>query len=56
MKMRYTVEKARAKIENNGGKVGSKQVRHTHPGISVLGAIDYLVNHCGYTWIKSKSV
>ena len=48
MKKRYSVEKAREMVEKNGGKCGVKTVRHSCPGIKVLGAIDYLVNHCNY--------
>ena len=41
-------------IEKNRGKVGAKTIKHPEPGIKVLGAIDYLINHCGYeSWSKS---
>ena len=46
--MRWTLETARQKLERNGGRVTAGFVTHPRPGLKLLGAIDYLVNHCGY--------
>ena len=49
---KWTVLKAISMINRNGGHVGEKMIRHQNPGLKVLGAIDYLVNHHGYTWVR----
>jgi hypothetical protein len=45
---KYTVESATAKIKRNGGIVQGKKIFHPTAGIGVLGAMDYLVYHCGF--------
>lgn len=51
---KWSVASATACVERNGGKVGVKQVSHDTPGLKVLSAIDYLVNHCGYMWVRGE--
>lgn len=46
--MRWTKDEAIAAIRRNGGTVSDKGITIPRAGIRVLGAIDYLVNHCGY--------
>ena len=50
--MKWTEDSAKKKIISNGGTVKGKQIAHSHPGLKLLGAIDYLVNHHKYTWFK----
>ena len=45
---------AKAMIERNHGLVGQKTIRCSNPGIKVLGAIDFLVNHRGHQWNRSE--
>lgn len=40
---------AKKAIERNGGKIKGKVIYFPKAGIKMLGAIDYLVNYCGYT-------
>jgi len=56
---KYTVASARKKIERNHGKVfiatkpgKFSSIRCSNPGIKVLGAIDFLVNHHGFIWVR----
>ena len=49
---KFTVKSATARIENNGGKIGGKVIDIEKPGLKVLSAISYLVNHEGYSWAK----
>ena len=53
-KREYTVEKATAMIEKNGGKVtlSTRTIYHRDPGCGVLGAIDYLVGAHKYRWTR----
>ena len=53
-KREYTVEKATAMIEKNGGKVtlSTRTIYHRDPGCGVLGAIDYLVGAHKYHWTR----
>jgi len=47
------VEAAKRVIERSGGKVGAdRSVTHDNPGLKVLAAIDFLVNHAGYRWTR----
>jgi hypothetical protein len=52
--MKWTIEKAIACINRNGGTVADKGILLNNPGIRVLGCIDYLVNHCGYHRAREK--
>jgi uncharacterized protein (DUF169 family) len=45
---KYTVETATAKIKRTGGLVQGKKIFHPTAGIGVLGAMDFLVHHCGF--------
>jgi hypothetical protein len=45
---KWSVEKARSFISRNGGTVTGKGVFHPAPGLKVLGAMDYLINHAGF--------
>ena len=45
---RYTEASAKQKIVSAGGNIGVNTVSHPSPGIKVLGAIDFLVNYCGF--------
>ena len=53
---RWTVESAKACIQRNGGHVSGGllvgQIRCNRPGLKVLSAIDFLVNHHKYIWMK----
>lgn len=39
---------ALAAIQRNGGKIKGKIIYFMNAGIKMQGAIDYLVNYCGY--------
>jgi len=53
MEKKWNLETACATINRNGGKISTeKKITIKAPGIKILGAIDFLVNHCGYTWAK----
>jgi hypothetical protein len=54
MGKKWTVDTAKAKILRNSGTIAGKGIYHPRPGISVLGAIDFLCNHHGYNWFKEK--
>jgi hypothetical protein len=47
---------AEAVITRNGGKIERNTLRsvviYPHPGIKMLGVIDYLVNFHGYLWSR----
>lgn len=49
---RWTENTARDMVKRTGGSVGAKQVKHTLPGIKVLGAIDYLVKVHKYARVR----
>jgi len=46
--MKWDIESARTTILRNGGKIVDKKIIINSPGIKILGAIDYLINYCGY--------
>lgn len=58
--MKWTEDSAAACVKRNGGfvnphdmdRIGNsfKSVIHQTPGLKVLGAIDFLVHHCG--WVR----
>jgi ribosomal protein S4 len=45
---KHSVESATAMIKRTGGLVQGKKIFHPTAGIKVLGAMDYLVHHCGF--------
>jgi len=50
---KYDVASAVACIKRTGGKVTKKgHISHPKPGLKVLGAIDFLVNHNKYKFIN----
>ena len=51
---KWDVATAKACISRNGGRVISKLVSfgRAGPGIRVLGAVDYLVHYCGFSWVR----
>lgn len=49
---KYTVEAASEVIHRNGGLIKDKTIIHKAPGLKVLGAIDFLVNHNKFIWLK----
>lgn len=53
--MKYTVDSAIARIERNKGKIGGKVINISDCGIKVWGAVDFLVNHHGYTVVKQNA-
>jgi hypothetical protein len=61
--MKWNEESAAACVKRNGGFVNPhdldpltgktvKSLIHQTPGLGVLGAIDFLVHHCG--WIRKN--
>lgn len=48
------VKNAVAVIERNNGKVGGKVIEIEKPGLKVISAISFLVNHHGYNWAEHK--
>ena len=49
--MKYTsIKQAEQMIERNEGKIGGKVIEADKPGLKVIGAISFLVNHHGYMW------
>jgi hypothetical protein len=52
---KWTATTARSCITRNKGTIAGKQIGFNKgwPGLKVLGAVDYLVNHCGFTWIRA---
>lgn len=53
--MKFTTHEAVQKIVSNGGKVGGTVIDIEKPGLKILSAISFLVNHCGYVWSKHLS-
>lgn len=55
-KGRWEIHTAKTMIERNRGGVylHSKKITHESPGIKVLGAIDYLVNHHGFKLVRRR--
>ena len=49
---RWTILTARQCIERNSGKVGVNVIHCSRPGLTVLGAIDYLCHYCGHLWVR----
>jgi len=50
----HTTSTAKAMIERNRGAVRGKNIKIASPGIKVLGAIDFLVNHRGFRWVTGR--
>lgn len=48
-----SVEQALNWFRDNGGIVAGKQIAHPHPGLKVLGCIDYLVKQ-GFVYVKPQ--
>lgn len=48
--MEYTERSARLRITRNGGSFKGSKIYFKRPGLKVLSAIDYLVNHLNYFW------
>ena len=57
MKNKHSIESAIARIERSGGAVAktTEVIEHNTPGLRVLGTIDFLVNHHGFSWRKTRS-
>lgn len=51
---RFTPESAYELITRNGGKIVDKRIHYKSPGLKILSAIDYLVNHCKHSWMKGE--
>ena len=50
----WDVLSAVACIKRTRGRVVKNKISHPGPGIKVLGAIDYLVNYCKFTYAKQE--
>jgi hypothetical protein len=48
------VKDAEKRIVANGGKVGGKVIEFDKPGLKMIGAISFLVNHHGYHWAEHQ--
>ena len=52
--MEYDEKSARERVTRNGGKITQGIITVKRPGLKVLSAIDYLMNHCkGYYWFPA---
>lgn len=55
-KQKYTIRSASKRIERARGKVKgvgkTKNITCSMPGLKILGAIDFLVNHHHYYWVR----
>jgi hypothetical protein len=45
---------AKAKVKQHGGDIKGKQITIKRAGIRLWGAIDFLCNHCGYSFYKEE--
>lgn len=53
-KDKWTVETAAETITRKGGKISGGRIVCSSPGLKVLSAIDYLVNHHKLVWVKGE--
>ena len=51
---KWNIQTASECIKRTGGSVSRSRIVHSHPGLKVLGAIDYLVNTHKYTFSAEK--
>ena len=49
---KYTLERAKRRVERNRGKIKGKNIMISFPGIKILGAIDYLVRIHHFRWVR----
>lgn len=52
MEHKHTRETATRTITNTGGRIKGRFIFHKRPGLKVLSAIDYMVNHLQCVWKK----